>query len=194
MPSRLARATAELLQPKVDPARELLAKVKYAVGCTSGFGDFTYCKPNRRQPQGRALLPAHVKPIPRVTVVVDISGNMDEGDLALASEVIGGALTSLPDPHGLRILAGDTAVACAKNIFRPGQFDLSGGGGTDMAAMIVAAAEERPAPKAIPVVTDGFTGWPPEPVGPRVVACLKNAGTADSMPKWIDTVVLNAED
>ena len=61
------RAAAELLHPKVDPARELLAKVKYAVGCTSGFGDFTYRKPNRRQPSGGALLPAHVKPIPRVT-------------------------------------------------------------------------------------------------------------------------------
>jgi hypothetical protein len=41
VPGGLARAAAELLHPKVDPARELLAKVKYAVGCTSGFGDFT---------------------------------------------------------------------------------------------------------------------------------------------------------
>ena len=91
-----------------NPARELLAKVKYAVGCTSGFGDFTYRKPNRRQPQGGALLPAHVKPIL--------------------------------------------------------------------------------------VVTDGYTGWPPKPVGPRVVACLTQAGTADSVPKWIDAVVLNPTD
>ena len=68
------------------------------------------------------------------------------------------------------------------------------GGGTDMAAMIVAACDERPAPKAILVVTDGYTGWPPKPVGPRVVACLTQAGTADSVPKWIDTVVLNPAD
>ena len=54
VPGGLARAAAELLHPKVDPARELLAKVKYAVGCTSGFGDFTYRKPNRRQPAGGA--------------------------------------------------------------------------------------------------------------------------------------------
>ena len=56
-----------------------------------------------------------------------------------------------------------------------------------MAALIVAASEERPAPKAILVVTDGYTGWPPKPVGPRVVACLMQAGTADSVPKWIDS-------
>ena len=57
--------------------------------------------------------------------------------------------------------------------------------------MIVAACEERPSPKAILVVTDGYTGWPSKPVGPRVVACLTQAGTADSVPKWIDTVLLN---
>jgi predicted metal-dependent peptidase len=191
VPGGLARAAVELLHPKVDPAKELLAKVKYAVGCTSGFGDFTYRKPNRRQPLGGALLPAHVKPIPRVTVIVDTSSSMEQSDLALALGVIGNALRSLPDPRGLRVLAGDTAVACAKNVFRPEQIELSGGGGTDMAAMIVAACEERPSPKAILVVTDGYTGWPREPVAPRVVACLTQAGAADSVPKWIDAVVLN---
>jgi len=55
-------------------------------------------------------------------------------------------------------------------------------------------AADRPAPMAIPVVTDGYTGWPPKPVGPRVVACLTQAGTADSVPEWIDTVVLNPTD
>jgi predicted metal-dependent peptidase len=194
VPGGLARAAAELLHPKVDPAKELLAKVKYAVGCTSGFGDFIYRKPNRRQPLGGALLPAHVKPIPRVTVIVDTSGSMEQSDLALALGVIGNALRSLPDPRGLRVLAGDTAVACAKNVFRPEQIELGGGGGTDMAAMIVAACEERPSPKAILVVTDGYTGWPPRPVGPRVVACLTQTGTAEKVPKWIDSVVLNPAD
>jgi hypothetical protein len=33
-----------------------------------------------------------------------------------------------------------------------------------------------------------------KPVGPRVVACLTQAGTADSVPKWIDAVVLNPAD
>jgi predicted metal-dependent peptidase len=194
VPGGLARSAAELLHPRVDPAKELLAKVKYAVGCTSGFGDFTHRKPNRRQPQGGALLPAHVKPIPRVTVIVDTSASMEQSDLALALGVIGNALRSLPDPRGLRVLAGDTAVACAKNVFRPEQIKLSGGGGTAMNRLIVAAAEERPAPKAILVVTDGWTDWPREPVGPRVVACLTQAPTAESMPKWIDAVVLNPVD
>ena len=59
-----------------------------------------------------------------------------------------------------------------------------------MAALIVAASHERPVPTAILVVTDGYTGWPPKPVGPRVVACLTRSGTADSVPKWIEAIVL----
>ena len=108
--------------------------------------------------------------------------------------VIANVLKSLPDPRGIRVLAGDTAIQTAKNVFRSEQVELVGGGGTDMAGLIVAAAEERPAPKAILVVTDGYTGWPQEPVGPRVMACLTQARTAEGVPKWIDTVVLNPED
>ena len=67
----------------------------------------------------------------------------------------------------------------------------AGDGGTDMAALIAAACEKRPAPEAILVVNDGRAVWPPKPVGPRVVACLTQAKTA---PKWIDSVVLNPAD
>jgi hypothetical protein len=108
--------------------------------------------------------------------------------------VIGNALRSLPDPRGLRVLAGDTAVACAKTVFRPEQIELRSGGGTAMDRLIVGTAGGRPAPKALLVVPDGYTGWLPKPVGPRVVACLTQAGTADNVPKWIDAVVLKPED
>ena len=33
-----------------------------------------------------------------------------------------------------------------------------------------------------------------EGLRPRVVVCLTHAGTADSVPKWIDSVVLNPAD
>jgi predicted metal-dependent peptidase len=119
---------------------------------------------------------------------------MQQSDLQLALGVIANALRSLPDPRGLRVLAGDTAVASAKNVFRPESVELAGGGGTDMSAMILAACEERPAPKAILVITDGYTGWPRKPVSPRVVACLTRPNAASSVPEWIDTVILNPEE
>ncbi len=194
VPSGLAREATNLLHPKVDPARELLAKVKYAVACTSGFGDFTYRRPNRRQPQGGALLPAHVKPVPRVTVIADTSGSMERSDLTLALGVIANVFKSLPDPRGVRVLAGDTVVQTARNVFRPEQVELTGGGGTEMDRLIVAAAKERPAPKAILVVTDGYTDWPKQPVGPHVMACLTRASTAGDVPTWIQTVALGPKE
>ena len=72
---------------------------------------------------------------------------MEENDLTLALGVIANVLKSLPDPRGVRVLAGDTTVQTAKNIFRPEQVELTGGGGTEMDRLIVAAAEERPAPR-----------------------------------------------
>ena len=119
---------------------------------------------------------------------------MGQDDLALALGVISNALRSLPDPRGVRVLAGDTHVASAKNVFRPEQVELIGGAGTDVGAMIETAAREHPAPKAILAITDGFTPWPREPVGPRVVACLTQSGAADRVPEWIDTVILNPAD
>jgi hypothetical protein len=62
-----------------------------------------------------------------------------------------------------------------------------------MAAIIEAACAERPTPKVMLVVTDGYTGWSSEPVGPRVTACLTRASQAASVPTWIDSVVLNPE-
>ncbi len=114
---------------------------------------------------------------------------MGESDLTLALGVIGNVLRSLPDPRGVRV-----AVQTAKNVFRPEQVELTGGGGTDMAGLIVAAAEERPVPKAILVVTDGYTGWPAKPVVPHVMACLTRVSTAERVPDWIQTVVLNPEE
>lgn len=118
---------------------------------------------------------------------------MDESDLNLALTVVANALKTLPDPRGVRVLVGDERVQGAKNVFRKDQVVLAGGGGTDMTAMIVAAAEERPQPKAIIVVTDGYTGWPSEEVGPYVMAALTRSGWKDRVPKWIHVVELNPE-
>ena len=57
------------------------------------------------------------------------------------------------------------------------------------------AAEERPQPKAILVVTDGETGWPSAPVAPRVVAAVTRKPRYCGMPpEWMDVVILNPEE
>ena len=195
VPGGLARQATDKLHPRIDPARELLAKIKYDVGSTSGFGAFTYQKPNRRQPRGGALLPAHVKPIPKVIVAVDSSGSMGEKDIALAMGIISNALRSIPDPRGVRVLVGDTQVQSAKSVFRAEQVEVSGGGGTDMEELIRAACEEKPKPKAIILVTDGECHYGKEPIGVRVVVCLtRKSRYCDPPPAWCDTVILNPEE
>lgn len=195
VPGGLASKAADMLHPKVDPCKELAARIKYCVDSTGGFGTYTYQRPNRRQPMGGALLPAHRKPIPRVTVIVDTSGSMDKSDLDQALGVVGNALRSLPDPRGLRVLVGGTRVEAAKSIFRADQLELIEGGGTEMSVLLKAAAEERPTPRGIICVTDGETNWPRKPVGPRVVVALTRKPCCCAMPPaWMEVVTLNPED
>jgi predicted metal-dependent peptidase len=195
VPGSLTRKAADMLHPKVDPCKELAARIKYCVDSTNGFGTYTYQRPNRRQPAGGAMLPAHRKPIPRVTVIIDTSGSMGKADLDQALGVVGNALRSLPDPRGLRVLVGGTRVEAAKNVFRADQLELLDGGGTEMPALIKAACEENPPPKGIICITDGETGWCKEPVAPRVVVALTRKPTYCPMPPaWMEVVVLNPED
>lgn len=191
VPGYLTRFAQQKLRPKVDPFKALHAAVKYAVTTTSGRGDYTWRKLPRRSPPGGLRLPSPIKPVPRATVIVDTSGSMGQKDLAKALGVVEQGLRSVP-AGGIRVLAGDTCVQSAQKVFRAEQVELAGGGGTDMGKLIVQAAEERPAPDAIVVVTDGWTPWPKQKVKPHVVACLTEDGAPQccKVPDWIVKVVL----
>ena len=84
----LVKQANELLHKPVDPCRELAAMTKYAVDTIAGFGEFTYARPSNRQIPGGCLLPSSVKPIPRITLIIDSSGSMGSDDTALALEVL----------------------------------------------------------------------------------------------------------
>jgi len=190
----LAKQASELLHKPVDPTRALAAKVKNAVDCTSGFGDYSYSRFSNRA-AGGCILPNNVKPIPRVTVIVDTSGSMGGDDLALGLEIIGNALRNLPDPRGLRVLVGGTRVERAVNVFRKESVELLEGGGTDMSVLIQQAAEDRPEPKVIIVVTDTETPWPAEPVKPKVLVCAtRKSRWMRPPPAWMDVVYLRPKD
>ena len=186
------RFAQQRLHPTVDPFKALHAAVKYAVTATTGRGDYTWRKLSRRWPPGGLRLPAAIKPVPRATVIVDTSGSMGSKELAKALGVVEQGLRSVPC-GGIRVLADDTCVQSAQRVFRADQVKLGGGGGTNMGLLIEQAAEERPAPNAIVVVTDGYTPWPKSRVRPRVVACLTEEPDSDyyKVPDWITKVVLH---
>ncbi len=98
-------------------------------------------------------------PVPRVTVIVDTSGSMDEQDLGLALGIISKVLKSLPNRDGVKVLCGDCVLHTAAKVFDPKMIELRGGGGTDMTLMIEDAVKERPARELILNSTQTRRDW-----------------------------------
>jgi Mg-chelatase subunit ChlD len=66
---------------------------------------------------------------------------------------------------------------------------LLGGGGTDMGAGLAKAAEIRPRPDLIVVLTDGHTPWPEAPPrGIRVIVGLMDL--SGSVPEWARSIAI----
>lgn len=180
----------DILSPRVDPRIALLRLVRHAVESTSGQGDYSYRRPNRRNARPDVLMPSAVQPIPRVTIIVDTSGSMGERDLGLSLGLIGKVLNTFRIRDGIKVVCGDTQAVVSAKVFDPKQVSLAGGGGTDMGSLITEVATHRPRPQLIVVCTDGATPWC-DPVGIPVVACLTHEHRVNRVPSWIRTVVLN---
>ena len=189
------RWAEEILNPPVDPAAKLLHLVRRSCDVTVGVGDRSYRRPSRRNANPRMVLPTNVAPLPRITVIVDTSGSMDQQDLGLALGMIRKVLFSFRIRDGIKVITGDargqTKQLCLSD---PRRIELTGGGGTNMAAIIAEALQERPTPQMIIVCTDGWTPWPEEDPGIPVVACLSRRVTSlleeYRPPNWITTVEL----
>lgn len=188
VPGQLLREVEGILRPKASPVERLRTAVKFAITQRRGYGTFTYRRPSRRQIPGGPILPAHRENVPNVVVVVDTSGSMGDKDVRLALGVIADVCRGFCGPRGLRVLAGDTCCQAVSDVFRPEQVQLKGGGGTDMRRLLRQAAETRPQPDVILVVTDGYTPWPSRPMRQKVVVCLTDNRARDQCPPWMEVV------
>ncbi len=192
LPGDWGRWVSMILDPVVDWRNVLHAAVRRGLGWAIGHTDYTYTRISRRQAAaGPVILPALRRPVPRVGIVVDTSGSVDDGLLAQALGEIDGVLTALgvADPQ-VTVLAVDAAVHAVTTVRRADAVSLAGGGGTDMALGIRAAQEVRPRVDVIVVLTDGQTGWPGQPAPMPVIAVLIGRTRADlpSTPDWIQRV------
>ena len=189
VPDGLARWARQTLNPKVDWRQQLAAAVRTSVHHTAGTADYTWQRPSRRQqPHDRVLRPAMTRPVPAVTVMVDTSGSMSEGELDRALTEISAIIAAIVPGDSVRVLSADTHIRTNQRIHNTSQIVLEGGGGTDMAAAICAAADT--APDSIVVITDGWTRWPPtRPAGVRcVIAALTDGGSIHQVPDWIQAI------
>ncbi|MCU0262785.1 MAG: VWA-like domain-containing protein [Candidatus Nanopelagicales bacterium] len=192
LPGDWGRWVSTILDPVVDWRNVLHAAVRRGLGWATGHTDYTYTRISRRQAAaGQVILPALRRHVPRVGIVVDTSGSVDDGLLAQALGEIDGVLSALgvADPQ-VSVLAVDAALHAVTTVRRADAVRLAGGGGTDMALGITAAQELRPPVDVILVLTDGRTGWPGHPAAVPVIAVLIGRTRADlpRTPDWIHRV------
>lgn len=193
MPGGLKRIADGILKPVFDPRREILAEVKYALNCTKGFGGSTWTMPNRRTPPNGLRLPKNVAPIPKVVLIFDTSGSMNQSDLALCRGVLSDVFKSLPCQDGVRVITGDTHMGSCQKAFSHSNVELVGGGGTDMGAIMEFASKTYPECNPIIVVTDGYTPWPSSALPQKCLALLTQKSERASVPQWIRTVYIRPE-
>lgn len=194
VPEHLARWAKEKLTPKIDWRKELASVMRNAVASASGSVDYSFSRPSRRQGQhkiGDIILPAMIRPVPEVAVVVDTSGSINDQTLAMAITEVSGILKKGGLKQGLTVLAVDAAVHSCKRIFDPRQVLLAGGGGTNMGIGIEAATKLRPRPQVIVVITDGHTGWPVVPPPAKTIIVL--IGNGPKGPDWAKTIKIEGD-
>jgi predicted metal-dependent peptidase len=179
-------------RPRLDWRTLLAAKIRSAAASVSGAADYSYSRPARRRVP-RIVLPALRRPVPRVAVIVDTSGSVDDHLLLLAWTEVHGCLRQLGIRRDmLTVYAADTEAHRLSGT--PGQrVSLPGGGGTDMAAAIDVVLAARPIPDMVVVITDGLTPWPRErPRRDVIVALLPTPFSPPPAPAWARVVEIDA--
>lgn len=184
-----------ILHPKIDPKQLLISAIRKAADQTSGGHDDTsYRRPCRRPQVGGVIRPGRVAIVPRICLIIDSSGSMDQRDLGLALGMVSKVLSGFRLRDGVNVVVGDTCAQTTQKVFDPKKVQLSGGGGTDCGAILREVYEtSKIKPQLLICVTDGITPWPCEPLPVPVVACLtQQPRSSYPVPKWIKSIVLTA--
>lgn len=181
----------EVLEPSVSWQRLLASAVRLGVADVAGRVDFSYRKPSRRSSvTPDVVLPSLRQPLPKVAMVLDTSGSMNDHMLSQCLAEVQGVLRGLGvGRRYLRIVCCDATAFEAQKVLEARDVQLLGGGGTDMGAGLAQAAELRPCPDLIIVLTDGFTPWPAQPPpGIKVIVGLMDPGGA--VPAWARPILI----
>lgn len=142
--------------------------------------DYSYRKPRQR---GALLFPRLRSPAPRVALVIDTSGSMEQNDFHRLLAEVKGILEVVGE---VEYYAVDAEVNVSGKATSLTDIKLRGGGGTFMEAGIDAAVADGH--RTIIVLTDGGTPWPEKPKrGEKVIAVLTSRYW-QNVPGWIEPV------
>lgn len=167
VPGGLLREAKDILDPQVDWQSEFAALIRHVSALHAGYADYSYQRPSRRSSGSAFIMPSmRQPPAPEITIILDTSGSMDESkELAMAlgeMEEIVNRSARFSASQSVRIINCDAKDNVAVVVRDLKDFEIIGGGGTDMRVGIKAAAEMKPAADIIITITDGFTPWPNE--------------------------------
>lgn len=162
VPGNMVRAADEILDPKVDWRRLLMVKVRQGLQQVAGKHDYSYTRPSRRYSGSQFVFPGMRGGYkPTVYVVLDTSGSMTPQDLRRALSEVAGMVRRLRGV--IRVVSCDASAGEIMTVKSVEGLELVGGGGTDMRVGMQVAAEGKPKPDIVIVITDGGTPWDKEP-------------------------------
>lgn len=192
-PGEAGRWAQEILEPTIAWESLLTQAVRRAAGWAHGHAEYTYRRPSRRAGAvPGVVLPATRRPLPRVAMVVDTSGSVDDTLLGRAQGEVDGALRALGvGGDGVSVISCDVEVGETQRVRHGRDVRFTGGGGTDLRVGISAASQLRPRPDLVVVFTDGHTPWPhsPPPGSAVVVALLgRDRSHLPPTPEWATRV------
>ncbi len=196
-PGGLQQWALRQTEPQVDWRRLLASELRKGLHRRPGTGQPDWSRPPRRPDHGPVLRPGTARPTADIAVVVDTSGSMGDEDHARAIAETHTILTRAVPGEAIAVYSADTAAISAQTITQTRQISLTGGAGTDMGQAVIDAAQARPRPAVIIVITDGHTPWPlgrPPGVTATVIAVLTRPYTAAHVPQWITPIEAHASE
>lgn len=184
IPGCLKETIKRKLRPQPNPWDSLRATVAKCAANHRGAPDYTYQRPNRRQyaMPGAPRLKGQRKYAPKAVVIIDTSGSMTKQCKVKCLQVVAQGLQSIGE---FPVICGDTRVASDIKVSNlKDQFEMPGGGGTDM-RVLIEYAEKKYKPDVIVIGTDGGTPWPSSPTKAQLIIALTQE--LDT-PKWATRV------
>lgn len=177
-------------EPQIPWTEILRQYLRQAITIIRGQTDYSYARPSRRGYLADVILPGTVAPEIEASAVVDTSGSMGDLDLKECLREVNGVIAACGGK--LRLHEADVGVTHSETVTGKIQKkEFHGRGGTDMSQAILDVMEKDKAPLII-VFTDGYTGWPEEPVKAKVIACIvgrkREEGEYTGAPPWIKVV------
>lgn len=169
LPLGLDRWADDALAPAKVRWQDVLARtLRQAVAYRPGAVDYSFNRISRRQAAvgfgpGRPMLPAFVRPVPRVVFVLDTSGSMSQAQLQTGLAEAIGVLKACGSE--ITFLSCDHAVHATGKVQTPRQLAnlVKGGGGSSFVPAFEHIAKMRDRPTLAIFATDGDIYVPDHP-------------------------------